>query len=170
MTNKKSIIIGNRDLELLTLIEQHPFTADQLLQISETFSQPFTQVRLLRRRLAQLRTAGFVHAFPYAVASQGGSPHYWKLTRDGWKVLHGEKCPIPSRRYFAEVAHGHHFHTLSLGQLLTHLMVQVHRQGIELRHFARENSLKLCAEPFTLFLRLCISVGDSRWQNIQFCR
>lgn len=151
MTNKKSLIIGPRDLELLTLIDQHPFTANQLLQISETLSQPFTHDRLIRRRLSQLRDGGLVKSYPYAVASNGGSPHYWKLTRDGWKFLNGQQTTIPKRRYFEPISHGHHFHTLSLAQLLAHLLIQAHRQGIELRHFARENSLKLEAGPFTLY-------------------
>lgn len=151
MTNKKSIIIGTRDLELLTLLEQHPFTANQLLQISETFLQPFTHERLIRRRLSQLRDKGLVKSFPYAVASNGGSPHYWKLTRDGWTFLNGKQSTVPKRRYFEAISPGHHFHTLSLAQLLTHLMVQAHRHEIELRHFARENSLKLEAAPFTLY-------------------
>lgn len=151
MTNKKSLIIGPRDVELLTLIDQHPFTADQILQISETFPHPFTHVRLLRRRLSQLRGRGLVKSFPYAILSNGGSPHYWKLTRDGWKFLNGKHLATPKRRYFEATSPGHHFHTLSLAQLLTHLLIQAHRQGVELRHFARENSLKLEAAPFTLF-------------------
>ncbi len=151
MTNKKSLIIGPRDLELLTHIDQHPFTAEQLLQISETFPQPFTHVRLLRRRLSQLRSEGLVKSFPYAVASNGGSPHYWKLTRDGWRFLNSKQTALPKRRYFESISQGHHFHTLSLAQLLTHLLIHAHRQGIAVRHFARENSLKLEAAPFTLF-------------------
>jgi len=151
MTNKKSLIIGPRDFELLTQIEQHPFTAEQLLNLSKTFSQPFTHARLIRRRLAQLRSGGLLSSFPYAVASSGGSPHYWKLTRDGFRFLYGKNTVVPKRRYFQAISTGHHFHTHSLAQFLTHLIVQADREGIAVRHFTREGSLKLVSKPFTLY-------------------
>ena len=46
----------------------------------------------------------------YATASRGGSPSYWKLTRDGYCVLHGSDAVLPKRRYFEEIALGHHHH------------------------------------------------------------
>lgn len=142
--------ITPRDVELLTVIDRHPMTAEQLLKLSETFPAPFTHDRLVRRRLSQLREAGFLRSFPYATAGRGGAPHYWKLTRDGYRLLYGESLPLPRRRYFEAVSPGHHHHTLCLGELLTHLAVTAHREGIALRQFSRENQLKIEAGTFTL--------------------
>ena len=143
--------ITPRDLDLFTAIDRHPLTAEQLLKLSETFVEAFTDVRLLRRRLRQLREAGFIQDWPYATAARGGSPHYWKLTRDGYQLLHGADAVLPTRRYFEAIAPGHHPHTQAIGDFLAHLLVAVHREGSQLRHFARENATKIEAGEFTLF-------------------
>ena len=143
--------ITPRDLDLFTAIDRHPLTAEQLLKLSETFVEAFTDVRLLRRRLRQLREAGFIQDWPYATAARGGSPHYWKLTRGGYRLLHGEDAVVPTRRYFEAIAPGHHPHTQAIGDFLVHLLVAVYREGSQLRHFARENATKIEAGEFTLY-------------------
>ena len=140
-----------RDLDLLTVIDRHPFTARQLLHLSETFVHPFTHDRLLRRRFAELRKAGLVKDWPLATVSNGGAPHYWKLTRAGFPLVHGREIPLPSRRYFEPLAPGHHHHSFCLGEFLSHVLVAAHREGIAVDHFARENSLKFEAGAFTMY-------------------
>jgi hypothetical protein len=142
--------ITQRDLDLLTMIDRHPFTSGQLLRLSETFSQPFTHDRLLRRRLSQLRNAGLVRDWPFATLSEGGSPHYWRLTQAGFQLLHGYDTPLPGRRLFEEMAPGHHHHSFSLGEFLATLFVAAHREGIAVHHFARENSIRFEAGEFVL--------------------
>ncbi|MEZ5942496.1 MAG: hypothetical protein R3C18_13970 [Planctomycetaceae bacterium] len=143
--------IGPRDLDMLTALDRTPLTSAQLCKLSTTFVAPFRDEHNLRRRLRMLGNSGLIRSWPYALASMGRSPHYFKLTRDGYRLLHGQDAPLPRRRYFEEISHGHHYHTHALAEVIVQLAVCGQRQGIILRHFARENSLKLEANGFTLY-------------------
>jgi hypothetical protein len=152
MTKKKvHLKIGDRDIELLTALDRCPMTAKQLCQLSETFDLPFTDQDNLRRRLRKLAAANFIRAFPYAIASDGRTPNYFKLTRDGYQLLYGQGTALPKRRYFEAISPGHHHHTHCLAQLIVHLCVTAQQNDCEILRFARENSVKLVAEPFTLY-------------------
>ena len=137
-----------RDVALFKALDRHPFTTDQLYRLSAAFAEPFTQERLIRRRLQQLREAGLLRSWPLATVGRGGAPHYWKLTRTGYQWLQGDEAALPSRRFFEEIAPGHHHHTRCLGDFLVQTFVAAHRQGIAVRHFARENSVTLEAAGF----------------------
>lgn len=150
-THRTRIQITERDLDVLTAIDAFPMTAAQLLAYSETFPEPFTQPRLAQRRLHALEASGYVRSWPYAMASTGRSPGYYKLTRQGYTLLHGDECVLPQRRYFEPIADAHHYHTRRLADFLIHLAVAGHRQGIGVRRFARENSIRIEAEGFTLY-------------------
>lgn len=144
---KKSSPIGcqitDRDVELLIAIDRHPMTTDQLFRLSQTFAQPFSDDRLLRRRLAVLRAVGFLQNWPLATVSKGGLPHYWKLTREGYKTLYGQDVALPRRRYFEQVSTGHHRHTRCQGEFLTHLFATAVKNGVAVQQFARENSVRI---------------------------
>ncbi len=147
---KKSSTIGcqitDRDVELLIAIDRHPMTTGQLFQLSQTFAQPFSDDRLLRRRLAILRAVGLLQNWPLATVSNGGLPHYWKLTREGYKTLYGQDVALPKRRYFEQVSTGHHHHTRCQGEFLTHLFATAVKNGVAVHQFARENSVRIeCA-------------------------
>jgi predicted ArsR family transcriptional regulator len=150
MAKPSALKIGPRDEELLAALDHSPFTAAQLLALSESFTQPFPDEHTVRRRLRQLATAGLVKAFPYAVASLGRSPSYYRLTRRGYQHLHGLDAPLPHRRAFEAVADAHHHHTLALAEFLVHVFVAAHKAGIEVRGFARENSVTIETATFTL--------------------
>lgn len=158
-----------RDLTLLTVLDQHPFTAHQLLQLSEAWGDPFTHERLLRRRLQQLREAGWLQSFPLATVAQGGAPHYWKLTRDGYRILTGADAAIPARRYFESLAAGHHHHTQCLGDFLVKTFVSAHKQGMTVRHFARENSVKLEAGGFTVYPDCAFQIRTQDERTFHYC-
>ena len=143
--------IGSRDLDLLTAIDRTPLTAAQLCTVSQTFSVPFHDEHNLRRRLRRLSDAGLLKSWSYAIVSNGRSPQYFKLTREGYRLLYGASAALPRRRYFEEVSHGHHYHTCYLADVIVHLAATGHQQGIDLRHFARENSVKLEAGGFTMY-------------------
>jgi len=151
MPKRFSTKIGSRDLDILTAIDRTPLTPAQLCKASQTFSVPFHDEHNLRRRLRRLTEAGLLKSWPYAIVSNGRSPQYFKLTREGYRLLYGEGAALPRRRYFEEVSHGHHYHTSYLADVVVHLAVTGHRQGIALRHFARENSVKLEAAGFTMY-------------------
>lgn len=151
MTRKTSFKIGKRDIALLTALDRCPMTASQLCRLSHTFPNPFTDEGNLRRRLRTLENGELANKFSYAIASDGRSPCYYKLTREGYRLLYGESAQLPKRRYFQEISPGHHHHTNSLAETIVHLCVTAYENDCEILHFARENSVKLVAEPFTLF-------------------
>ena len=83
--------------------------------------------------------------------ARGLTPSYWKLTRDGYRVLHGSDAVLPKRRHFEEIALGHHHHTKCLADFLVQVFVAAHRLGIEVRYFARENSVRMEAAGSVLY-------------------
>jgi hypothetical protein len=141
-------LITPRDLDLLDALDRCPLTARQLLKLSATFVQPFTQERKVRARLQVLAESGRVKAFPYAVAGRG-QPSYYTLTRQGFRMLHGTDVEPPGKRPFGPVAIAHQQHTFALAEFLVHLAVAAHRAGMRLTNFARENEV-------------CLSSGDDR--------
>jgi len=143
--------IGPRDLDILTAFDRTPLTSTQLCKLSQTFAAPFRDEHNLRRRLRRLTNSQLVRSWPYALATDGRSPRYFKLTREGYRLLYGTDAALPRRRYFEEISHGHHHHTHALAEVITHIAVCGHRHGITLQHFARENSLKLEANGFTMY-------------------
>lgn len=112
MPKQISLKIGDRDIEILTALDRCPLTVAQLRKLSQSFKLPFRDEHNLRRRLRKLAHSGFVNSWPYATASEGKSPSYDKLTRNGYRILHGMDAKLPSRRYFEAIAPGHHHHTL----------------------------------------------------------
>ena len=158
-----------RDVALFEALDRHPFTTDQLYRLSATFAEPFTQERLIRRRLQQLREAGLLQSWPLATVGRGGAPHYWKLTRASYQWLQGEEAALPSRRFFEAIAPGHHHHTRSLGEFLVQTMVGAHRQGIAVRHFARENSVTLEAGGFIVVPDCAFQLHTPDGRLFHFC-
>ena len=144
-------VITPRDLEVLAALDRCPLTAQQLLKLSRSFCLHFTTERRVRERLQQLERQHWLNSWLYATASRGGSPSYWKLTRDGYCVLHGTDAVLPKRRDFEEIALGHHHHTMSLADFIVQTFVAAHRLGIEVRYFARENSVRMEAAGSVLY-------------------
>ncbi|MDB4614294.1 replication-relaxation family protein [bacterium] len=150
MAKRITTKIGTRDIEILTAIDRCPLTVAQLCELSETFTSQLTNADNLRRRLRQLAGAGFVSSFPYCIAGDGRSPRYFKLTKDGYRLIYGQDAVFPRRRYFTEISPGHHHHTYCLAQTIVWLCITASRNGCEVLHFARENSVRLVAESIVL--------------------
>ncbi|NQV28308.1 MAG: replication-relaxation family protein [Rhodopirellula sp.] len=150
MAKRNSLKLGDRDIEMLSALDRCVLTAEQMAMLSESFVRPFSHVGFARRRLRQLAHAGYVRAFSYALASNGRSPNYFRLTRTGWQTLHGVNVELPRRRQFEAIADAHHHHTLALSDVIVHLAVTAHRAGVELREFWRENSLQIASGDLTL--------------------
>ena len=152
MANSSSrCVVTPRDIETLMALDRCPLTACQLLKLSGTFEPPFTTERRVRERLQQLAKVGWIRSWPYATTGHGGSPYYWKLTRNGFRLLHDSQTPAPKRRQFEELGIGHHFHTLSLADFLVQTFVAADRLGVEVRYFARENSIRMEASGSVLY-------------------
>ena len=150
MAKRPLIKLGERDIEMLSALDRCVLTPDQLQKLSVTFARPFSEVAFARRRLRQLAYAGYIRAFPYALASDGRSPNYFRLTRTGWQILHGIDAELPRRRQFEAIADAHHHHTQALSEVIVHLAVTAHRAGVELREFWRENALRIDSADLTL--------------------
>ena len=132
-----------RDYEILQSLDQFPLTPNQLCKLSQSFAMPFQDVHAVRRRLRKLAGIELVRKYPYAVASFGSSPAYYKLTRAGYRVLHGPDAALPKRRYFDSIGQARHPHTRALVDLLVHLFVSVQNTGDRIQHYARENDVSL---------------------------
>ena len=144
--------LTDRDLEILAAIDQCPLTAGQLLKLSGTFpGKVFTSVRSLQDRLQKLRAAGWVRCWPYALATRGSAPDYYKVTLQGYRLLHDDDTPPPTKRHFAEIGIARHRHTHSLADFLVHTHHAAHRRGINLTHIYRENTLRLAIGNEALF-------------------
>lgn len=143
--------ITSRDIEILASLDRTPLTVQQLLRLSETFqNEAFPSSRVVQRRLQQLRETGFVRSWPYARAERGTPPDYFRLTEQGFRLLHGPGIPVPKKRHFSEIGVALHHHTHSLAEVLVHLLVGCHQAGVRLIEFYRENSLSLMAEGETI--------------------
>jgi hypothetical protein len=141
-----------RDIEILLALDRCPLTVRQLLKLSETFRQQrFTSPRSVQERLQKLRDAGWVRRWPYATASRSGTPDYCKLTLLGYRLVYGEQAQPPTKRYFNEVALAHQHHTHSLSEFVVHTAVAAHRQGVAMKSFFRENTLRLQVGQENLF-------------------
>ena len=163
-----NVKIGPRDLEILTAIDRTPLTPAQLCRLSATFDSPFKDEHNVRRRLRKISEAGLIGSWPYAMVTDGRSPQYYKLTRDGYRLLYGQDIALPRRRYFEEISHGHHHHTNNLAEVIVHLTIMGHRQGTAIRHFARENSLKLEANGFTMYPDCAFQLATSSGKLFNF--
>lgn len=143
--------ITTRDLHLLAAIDRVPLTPAQLFTISQTFDAPFTDVDNLRRRLRRLTDSGLIQSWPYAIATDGRSPRYFKLTREGYRLVHGPDAVLPKRRHFEVIAPGHHHHTLALADVVVRLTTLASKHGVQLEQFSREGTVRVEVGSFTVF-------------------
>lgn len=143
--------LTDRDVEILQVLDRCPLTVSQLLKLSATFAtQHFTSIRSVQDRLQKMRGVGWIRSWPYAVASRGSPPDYFKLTALGYRLLYGENAELPAKRHLSEVSVGNHHHTLRLSDFIVHTLVGAHRRCVRIVNFYRENSLRLCVDGQTL--------------------
>ena len=140
--------VTSRDIEIFVALDRSALTIEQLLKLSQAFEgEPFTSIRSVQDRLQKLSLAGWVQRWRYATASHGASPHYYKLTLTGYRVLYGRDALPPTKRHFSEVAVAHQHHTRCLADFIVHTSVAAHSFGVTMSNFYRENTL-------------CLNVGD----------
>lgn len=166
MTNQLHVRITDRDLEILEAIDRCPLTVQQLLKLSQIFSQPFTSDSRVRGRLARLREAGWLQRFQYASTMRGGAPDYYRLTRQGFQLLHGEDAKPPTKRAFSEIGIAKHHHTRCLSEFIVHTIVSAHRMQFPIAEFARENALRLKIGDESLFpdCSFCIRLAEQEFR------
>ncbi|MDB5389431.1 MAG: hypothetical protein JWM11_5077 [Planctomycetaceae bacterium] len=138
-----STLITPRDIEILSSLDRHPLTIEQLLALSETFSAPFTSDSRVRGRMQRLHEAGWIRRYRYATALRGTPADYFLLTPLGFQILHGANAVPPSKRAFSEIGVARHHHTRSLTTFIIKTAISGHRRGIAMIDYCRENSLRL---------------------------
>ena len=168
-TNLANRRLTARDTEILLALDRCPLTIAQVLKLSETFCQQrFTSPRSVQDRLKKLCDAGWVRRWPYATASRSGTPDYCKLTLLGYRLLYGASARPPTKRYFNEVALAHQRHTHGLSEFVVHTLVAAHRQGVEMKKFARENTLRLQVAQENLFPDCAFELHTRDGQQFNF--
>ena len=136
--------LTDRDEEILLALQHSPLTVAQLLKLSQTFpGLPFLSTRNVQDRLQKLKEAGWVRSFPYAFASRGSPPDYYKTTPLGFRLAFGENTPPPTKRHFDEVSVAGHHHTHSLAEFIVHVVTSAHRRGIRMKQFCSENAHRI---------------------------
>jgi hypothetical protein len=107
---------------LLRLLDRTPTTTQLILKASSTFpGGPFRDERRARERLQRLAAARLLRAFP---ASQGiGGPVNWyKLSAEGYRVLHGPEITLPHRTRFEATSPSRFHHVQTLAEVIVHLL------------------------------------------------
>lgn len=150
-----------RTLDLLRSLDIVPCTRLQLRQLSQTFSQPFASESRIKQKLSELKQAGWVQSFPYAIPTDGRPPHYWKLTRTGYRLAFPGRS-LPRRRYFDSIGTALHQHTKALADVLTHIMADAASEGLSILDYHRENDWRLQAGHDYLYpdAAFRIRIGD----------
>lgn len=168
MANRVRRHLTLRDLDVLQSLDRTPLTVKQLYKLSETFAEPFPNERRVQERMAKLAAAGWVHQRWYSVASRGSPPAYFQLSLAGFQQLHGAEISPPRKRYFAEVRVAHHHHTRRLADFIVHTFVAAKRAGIEVIHFAPENSVRLPVGRESLLPDCSFTVSTSTGEDFNF--
>ena len=65
-----------RDRQILAALDLCPLEAADMLQLSETFTQPFTSLRRVQERLKVLSAARQVSSWRYATTGESGGKHF----------------------------------------------------------------------------------------------
>lgn len=139
-------LVTERDLDLLAALERFPMTALQLLKLSRTFPHPFTDERRARERLLALVKAKRIRQFRYAIAGPG-SPAYYLLDSEGYRLLRGPQATPPSKRAFHELSVSRQAHAFYLAEFLVHFLIQAQHSGHTLLEYEREHQCVLrCGE------------------------
>ncbi len=138
----------SRDDDIMIALTRCPLTAEELLKLSQTWSQPFTSLRRVQERMKNLTTAGQLHSWRYATTGQGGARLYYKLTLEGFRtVMQDDEMEPPTKRFFQELKPGRHRHQQALSQFIMQTYIAAHYRGIEIIDFHPENTYRIeCGE------------------------
>ena len=135
--------LAPRDQAVLMLLNRTPATTAQMVRASAAFAgEPFRDERRARERLQALAQAKLVRSYSLAVTG-GGLANYYRLTPEGYRMVHGPEVPLPHRSFFAELPPSRMAHTLALADAIVHALVCAHLHRIQLTGFHRENELVL---------------------------
>jgi hypothetical protein len=139
--------LSPRDLSLLTFLDRTPATAAQILKVSIHFDgEPFHGERRVRERMQVLAGAKLARGFSLAI-SGGGLANYYKLTPEGYRLVHGPDAELPHRSFFLDLPPSRLWHSLDLADLIAQTLTAAHIRHVKLTGFHRENELVLEVGP-----------------------
>ena len=142
------VILGNRDLALLGLLEMAPVTAVQIQKASGTFPEEgFRDERRARERLQTLAEAGLVRAFPAAV-SGGGLTQYYRLSPAGYHALHPDDAQQPARTLFSEISPSRFQHAMAAAALVVHMIVTCQVANVRIAKYHGDGKITLAAGEY----------------------
>ncbi|QDT41757.1 hypothetical protein Pan241w_18200 [Gimesia alba] len=138
----------SRDDDILVALARCPLTAEEILKLSQTWSQPFQSLRRVQERMKDLTAAGQLHSWRYATTGPGGARLYYKLTLAGYRtVMQDDQIEPPTKRFFQEISPGRHRHQRALSQFIVQTYVAAHHRGIKVIDFHPENTFRIdCGE------------------------
>jgi hypothetical protein len=132
-----------RDQAILVFLDRTPATAAHILAVSSTLPDgPFRDERRVRERMQALARMKVLRSYSLAV-SGGGLANYYRLTSEGYRMVHGAEVPLPHRSTFAELPPSRLMHTLALADVIVRAIVAAHATRVRVTNFHRENELVL---------------------------
>ncbi|WP_298865088.1 hypothetical protein [uncultured Gimesia sp.] len=137
-----------RDDDIMVALTRCPLTAEELLNLSQTWLQPFTGLRRVQERMKDLTAAGQLHSWRYATTGLGGARLYYKLTLAGYRtIMQDDEIKPPTKRFFYEMNTGRHRHQQALSQFIVQTYIAAHHRGIKVVDFHPENTFRIdCGE------------------------
>lgn len=123
MTPRRTLIINDRDRDLLRLFDRTLATAAQVLKAGECFTEPFSDLRRTRERLQALSEGGWVRSSLATATTSRPAGKYYQLTADGYRLLYGPDVPHPAKDVFAPIAPSRYEHSMLLADIVVHTMV-----------------------------------------------
>jgi hypothetical protein len=144
----QAIILSNRDRELLKLLEMTPATAAQIRKASVTFGdEPFRDERRARERLQTLTGSGIVQSWQAGVAG-GGLMNYYRLTNEGFRILHADQTSAPPRSLISEIAPSRFRHAMATAEIVVHTLVAARRANVRVSKFHGDGKLTLAVGEY----------------------
>jgi len=144
----QGVILSQRDLALLRLLDVTPATAAQIRKASVTFdADHFRDERRVRERLQALGEAGLVKSWPAAVPG-GGLMSYYRLTLEGHRAAFPDATEAPSRTILQEIAPSRLHHAMITADAIVHSLASCHGRGVRVLRALGDGRLTLQVGEF----------------------
>ena len=147
----QGIILSQRDVSILRLLDLTPATAAHVRKASVTFDgEPFRDERRVRERLQALGDAGLVKSWPAAMPG-GGLMSYYRLTIEGHRAASLDSTEAPPRTSLQEIAPSRFRHAMATTDAIVHTLAACHERGVKVQRAIGDG-------------RLTLQVGEHRQQ------
>jgi hypothetical protein len=144
----QGVILSQRDLALLRLLDLTPVTAAQIRKASVTFpGEPFRDERRVRERLQALARSGLVRRFP-AVIPGGGLMSYYRLSLEGHRAAFPDSAEAPPRTSMNEIAPSRFRHAMATADVIVHSLVACHERGVRVLRALGDGRLTLAVGEY----------------------